>query len=80
MLLKIMWGGYSDKGMKGNRNKCKFGEAVNKLKEKNEEKSIWGREKKKEKYTKKTSPTTERRKAVFSLLTTLRASSKSKIR
>ena len=65
MLLKIMWGGYSDKGMKGNRNKCKFGEAVNKLKEKNEEKSIWGREKKKEKYTKKNLPNNGEEKGCF---------------
>lgn len=67
MLLKIMWGGYSDKGMKGNRNKCKFGEAVNKLKEKNEEKSIWGREKKKEKYTKKKLPQQRRGERLFFL-------------
>lgn len=81
MLLKIMWEGYSHQGMQGNRNKCKLGEAVNKLKEKKKKrKAFGGVKKRKTNKPKKTSPTTERGKAVFSLLTTLGASSKSKIR
>ena len=65
MLLKIMWEGYSHQGMQRNRNKCKLGESVNKLKEKKEEKSIWGGEKKKEKYTKKNCPNNGEGKGCF---------------